>query len=92
MNESSQNSLEYKKIAIVENAIEAQLVSSVLQERDIPHEIFSFQDTAFDGLYQTQKGWGKIMAPVSYKNEILEIVSDLRKEAPMPPGATEEPE
>ncbi len=89
MNESSQNRLEYKKIAIVENAIEAQLVSSVLQERDIPHEILSFQDTAFDGLYQTQKGWGKIMAPASYKNEILEIVSDLRKEAPMPSGEPE---
>ncbi len=89
MNQSSHNTSEYKKIAIVENAIEAQLVSSVLRERDIPHEIYSFQDTAFDGLYQTQKGWGKIMAPPSYKNEILEIVSDLRNEPPAPPGATE---
>lgn len=92
MNESSRNRLEYKKIAIVENAIEAQLVSSILRERDIPHEVYSFQDTAFDGLYQTQKGWGKIMAPASYKNEILEIVSDLRKEAPMPPETMEEQE
>jgi hypothetical protein len=39
----------------------------------------SYYDTAFDGLYQTQKGWGYVSAPASYKDEIIEIISDIRK-------------
>jgi hypothetical protein len=41
----------------------------------------SYYDTAFDGLYQTQKGWGYVSAPASYEKEIIEIISDLRKAA-----------
>lgn len=68
----------YIKITTIENAIEAQLVSSILNEREIPHQVYSFHDTAFDGLFQTQKGWGKIMAPPSFKNSILEILQEVR--------------
>jgi len=39
----------------------------------------SYHDTAFDGLFQTQKGWGYISSPEGYREEILEIVADLRK-------------
>ena len=92
MNHPSDDTSEYKKIAIIEDAIEAQLISSVLSERGIPHEIYSYQDTAFDGLYQAQKGWGKIMAPISFEKVILEIVSDLRIETPAPPGTPGTPE
>ncbi|MEZ4550106.1 MAG: hypothetical protein R2860_07325 [Desulfobacterales bacterium] len=46
-------------IGVIDNAIEAQLVSSILTEQEIPHQIISHHDTAYDGLYQLQKGWGK---------------------------------
>ncbi len=79
----SHNYSEYKKIVIIENEIEAQFIASVLNERGIPHEIYSFQDTAFDGLFQTQKGWGKVMAPKSFEAEILEIINDVRRAPPL---------
>jgi hypothetical protein len=41
----------------------------------------SYHDTAYDGLFQTQKGWGCINAPESYREEIKEILSDVRNEA-----------
>ena len=72
---------EYIKAAILENEDEARLVESILSERGIPHLMRSYHDTAFDGLYQTQKGWGTISAPESCKEEILEIISDIRKTA-----------
>ena len=72
---------DYLKIAILENEIEARLLESILTERDIPHLLRSYHDTAYDGLFQTQKGWGYVGAPESYKEEISEIISDLRKEA-----------
>ena len=70
---------EYKKVATLENEIEARLLDSVLDERNIPHLILSYYDTAYNGLYQTQKGWGYISAPRAYLEKIKEIISYLRK-------------
>jgi hypothetical protein len=65
-------------IAVLDNIIEAQLIESILSEQKIPHLIHSFHDTAYDGLFQVQMGWGKLRAPLSNKEEILEILNDLR--------------
>jgi len=76
MNET--NEQEFIDIAILDNIIEAQLVESILNEQNIPHFIRSFHDTAYDGLFQVQMGWGKLCAPLSYKQEIIEILNDVR--------------
>ena len=72
---------DYIKIAVLDNDFEAQMLESILKERQIPHLLKSYYDTAFDGLYQTQKGWGHISSPDQYSEEIKEILSDLRKTA-----------
>ena len=68
---------EFKKIAVLENEIQARLLDSILTERDIPHRLRSYHDSAYDGIFQTQKGWGIIQAPLQYKDEILTILDDL---------------
>ena len=68
----------YMKVATLDNDIEAQLLHSILTERDIPHIMRSYYDTAYDGLFQTQKGWGYVSAPKDYHEEVLEIISDIR--------------
>jgi outer membrane protein assembly factor BamE (lipoprotein component of BamABCDE complex) len=68
----------FVKISVLENSIEAQLIESVLGEQNIPHRVQSFHDTAYDGLFQFQKGWGAIWAPKVHKNTILEILENLR--------------
>ena len=75
---------DYTKVTVLENEIEAQLLDSVLTERDIPHRMRSYHDTAYDGLFQTQKGWGVVSAPSAFHQEILEILSDLRETVPDP--------
>jgi len=72
---------DYVKIAVLHNEVEARLIESILAEREIPHMLRSYHDTAYDGLFQTQKGWGVIMAPESQKEEILAILDDVRKTA-----------
>ena len=72
---------EYKKVATLENEIEARLLDSILNERNVPHLITSYYDTAYDGLYQTQKGWGYISAPDAYLEEIREIISIIRRDS-----------
>ncbi|MGD8256273.1 MAG: hypothetical protein PVG70_02170 [Desulfobacterales bacterium] len=66
------------KIAVLENTIEAQLISSMLNQLDIPHQINSFYDTAYDGLFQMQRGWGELRAPSYYERVIQDVINDVR--------------
>ncbi len=68
---------EYVKIAVLQNEIEARLLDSVLQERQIPHVLRSYHDVAYDGMFQLQQGWGCVYAPNEFEQEIKEIMSDL---------------
>ena len=72
------NSPKFEKISKLENSIETQLLESILIERNIPHNIRSFYDTAYNGLFQFQKGWGELFAPLDYKNEVMEILNSIR--------------
>ena len=72
---------DYTKIAVLENEIEAGLLDSILDERKIPHRMRSYYDTALDGLFQSQKGWGYVAAPEQYEAEVADILSSLREEA-----------
>ena len=76
---------DYMRIGILENEIEARLLASILSERHIPHEIRSYYDTAYDGLFQTQKGWGDVCAPAAHREAILEILEDIRADAACKP-------
>ena len=69
---------DFIKIAVLESMIEAQLVESILDTLNIPHRIQSFHDTAYDGLFQFQKGWGAVWAPLRHQKEILELLENLR--------------
>ena len=69
---------DYVKIIVLDSAIETQLVESILSEQEIPYRLRSFHDTAYDGLFQVQKGWGEIFAPSSLKQEIIDIVDNIR--------------
>jgi hypothetical protein len=67
----------YKKIVVLNNAFEAKLVENLLKERDIPHRIRSYHDSAYDGLFQAQKGWGRVEAPEEYEDEIRALYDGL---------------
>jgi len=73
---------EFKKIAVLDNEIQARLIDSILTEREIPHRLRSYHDSAYDGIFQTQKGWGIVQSPLQYEEEILAILEDLPLEEP----------
>ncbi len=72
------------KAGIVENRFEGDRVSQALNEAGIPFLLKSFLDTAYDGLYIPQKGWGAVMVPENFEDEaeriILEVKSSFTKE------------
>ncbi len=65
------------KILVLNNEIEADLLDALLNERNIPHIIRSYHDSALDGLWQVNAGWGHLQAPEEFKNEILEIYNGM---------------
>ena len=66
-----------EKILVLNNQVEAKLLESILHERDIPFLIRTYYDSAYDGLWQAQSGWGHLEAPAEYREEILKIYSDM---------------
>jgi hypothetical protein len=65
------------KILIFKNEIEAMLLDEILTDKKIPHIIRSYHDSAYDGLWQTQSGWGHIEAPEEHRKEILKIYDEM---------------
>jgi hypothetical protein len=68
------------KILVLNNEIEAKLLDGLLTERDIPHIIRSYHDSALDGLWQVNSGWGNLQAPEEFKEEILKIYNGMSLE------------
>ena len=69
----------FVKIVVVENKIEADLVSQALQAEGIPVMVRKFSDTAYDGLYIPQKGWAAIMVPEEFKDLGEKMVNEFKE-------------
>ena len=72
------------KAGIIENRFEGDRIRQALEEAQIPYLIKSFLDTAYDGLYIPQKGWGAVMVPEELREKaeriILEVKTSFREE------------
>jgi hypothetical protein len=67
------------KAGTVENRFEGDRISQALQEAGISFLIKSFLDTAYDGLYLPQKGWGVVMVSEKNKEEAGRLISEVKK-------------
>jgi hypothetical protein len=74
----------FEKVAVLDNEVQAELMDGVLSGRDIPHILQSYHDSALDGLYQAVQGWGVVLAPASFKQEILAALEDVRRQSQSP--------
>lgn len=67
----------FKKVVVFDHEIQAQRLDGVLTERGIPHLLRSYDDLAYGGLFQSQKGWGQLEAPERFHREVTAIFADL---------------
>jgi len=70
---------EWVKAGTIENRFEGDRITQTLQEAGIPFLIKSFLDTAYDGLYIPQKGWGIVMVSGKNKEEAERLISEIKK-------------
>ncbi|MDY6822351.1 MAG: DUF2007 domain-containing protein [Thermodesulfobacteriota bacterium] len=71
-----------KTVIKPENQAEASVIKSVLEENGIQAEIQSFHDTAYDGLFQSQYGWGVIRVADEDYADAKRIIEEWQNAAP----------
>jgi type III secretory pathway lipoprotein EscJ len=71
-----------KNLVKPENEAEANAIQSVLEEHGIHAEIQSFHDTAYNGLFQAQYGWGVIRVSDRDLLKARKIVEEWKNAAP----------
>ena len=80
---------DYVRVAVLNNDVEAVALDASLESQGIPHAIISYADFAFDGIFQTHKGWGYVETAIEDRDEVLEILESLRRQNPSPDSSTE---
>lgn len=63
------------RIHTVENRFEADLLVQALRQENIPVLLRRFEETAYDGLFVTQMGWGALLVPGDYEEEAARVVN-----------------
>jgi hypothetical protein len=62
----------------IDNRFEGDRVSQALEEAGIPYFVKSFLDTAYDGLYLPQKGWGRVMVPEEWREKAERVIAEVK--------------
>jgi hypothetical protein len=66
-------------VKVAENAFEADRLRAALEQEGLTVLVRSFEDTAYDGIYVAQKGWGYVEVPRTEQERAERIVRDLDK-------------
>ncbi len=66
------------KAGVVENRFEGDRISQSLQDAGIPFMVKSFLDTAYNGLYVPQKGWGMVLVPETFLEEAEKVIREVK--------------
>ncbi len=65
------------RILVFNSEVEARLLSGLLDQKNIPHMLRSYHDSAYNGMWQTQTCWGFLEADEKNREEILKIYNEM---------------
>ena len=67
------------KVCTLENPFEADLVSDALEKEGITFIVREYKDTAYNGLFMTQLGWGAIFVTHAHVKKTKMIIDEIKK-------------
>jgi len=70
----------FVKVETAENQFEADLIKNALEKEQVPVMVRNFHDTAYNGIYIPQKGWGLVMVPEAHTEKAREIIAALKSD------------
>jgi hypothetical protein len=74
--------MNWKKLITLDNRFQADLLTDALDQEGIPFLLREYRDTAYDGLFIGQKGWGTVMVDEGAMETAQSIVDDLFRKKP----------
>jgi hypothetical protein len=81
-----------ERIAGLDNEVQAELVDAILSDRNIPHIMRTYHDSAYDGIFQGSMGWGEVEAPAAFRDEVAAIIEDVKRQAASSDTTLRDPE
>jgi hypothetical protein len=69
--------MSWKKLITLDNRFQADLLTDALDKEEIPFLLREYRDTAYDGLFIGQKGWGTVMVDEVSLASAQAVVEDL---------------
>lgn len=67
------------KVDVLESQFEADLVAKALVEQGLEHRVREHRDSAYDGLYLPQQGWGSLWTEEAEKARAAETLAEVRR-------------
>ncbi len=68
-----------KKILVLNNEFEAELMEEVLLDKKVPYGIIIREDSALGGIVELEEGWGYLEAPERFREEIMNIYKEIQE-------------
>ncbi len=75
-----------------ENHMEALALKRLLEEREIPVTVHSFEEWGVDGIFRSQMGMGEIIVPGELEGEAREAIAQFIAERDSPKDRKDEGE
>jgi hypothetical protein len=69
--------MKWIKLITLDDRFQADLLTDALEKREVPFLVREYKDTAYDGLFVTQKGWGTVMVEETRLEEARRVLQDL---------------
>ena len=67
----------FVRVAVAGDRFEADVMKDALEKEGMPVLVRDFQDTSFDGIYVSQKGFAVIEVPEECKDKALKVLDSL---------------
>jgi hypothetical protein len=90
INATCEDYMSYEKLRTVQNRFEGELLAAALERGGVDFFLRTFEDTAYDGLFVTQEGWGVIWVAPEDRQLAEEIIQTF--DVAYAPGIEEESE
>jgi hypothetical protein len=74
--------MNWKKLITLDNRFQADLLTDAFAKAEIPFLVREYKDTAYNGLFVTQKGWGTVMVEESKWEEAKTMAEELFEDRP----------
>jgi hypothetical protein len=73
-------------VHVSENRFEADVIRQALEAERIPYVVREHEETAYDGIFVPQRGWGAFLVPFSHRNRAEEVIQNILETYTMGPG------